>query len=72
MRVVAGALGRVHVHARVCSLAYPAFNAYAPYCDVICCPSGSTMFLDIIINGAVFGKKLLNVKCVLIFSTTFI
>jgi hypothetical protein len=25
-----------------------------------------------LINGTAFGKKLLNVKCVLIFSTTFI
>ena len=34
------------VHA--CSLAYPACNAYAPYCDVICGPSSPTTFFDII------------------------
>ena len=33
---------------RACSLANPACNAYAPYCDVICVPSASTQFLDII------------------------
>ena len=33
---------------RACSLAYPACNAYAPYCDVICGPSGSTILLDFI------------------------
>jgi hypothetical protein len=35
-----------HVHAY--SLAYPARNAYAPYCDVICDPSGSITFFAII------------------------
>ena len=41
---------RVNVCMRegTCSLAYPACNAYAPYCDVICGPSGSTMFFVII------------------------
>jgi hypothetical protein len=33
---------------RACSLAYLPCNAYAPYCDVICGPSGSTIFFDII------------------------
>jgi hypothetical protein len=33
---------------RACNLAYPACNAYAPYCDVICGPSISTTFFDII------------------------
>jgi hypothetical protein len=33
---------------RACSPAYPSFNAYAPYCDVIHGPSGSTIFFDII------------------------
>jgi hypothetical protein len=40
------AYGCGHVHA--CSLAYPANNAYVPYCDVICGPSGSNIFTDII------------------------
>jgi hypothetical protein len=30
------------------------------------------IFRLFLINGAIFGKKLLNIKCVLIFSTTFI
>jgi hypothetical protein len=38
---------------------------------VICSLSGSTTFCHII-NGTIFGKKLLNTKCVLIFSTTSI
>jgi hypothetical protein len=29
-------------------LANPACNAYAPYCNVICSPSVSTVFFDII------------------------
>ena len=33
---------------RVCSLAKPARNAYAPYCDVLCGLSVSTIFFDII------------------------
>jgi hypothetical protein len=33
---------------RACTLAYPACNSYAPYCDVICGPSGSTIFFDIV------------------------
>ena len=33
---------------RACSLTYPAFNAYAPYCNVIYGPTGSTIFFDII------------------------
>jgi hypothetical protein len=36
------------MRARACSLAYPAFNAYAPYCHVIYGPSCSTTFFDII------------------------
>jgi hypothetical protein len=45
-----GVPGRVGVYmcVRVCSIAYPARNAYAPYCDVICGPSGSTIYFNII------------------------
>ena len=32
---------------RVCSLAYPACDAYAPDCDVICGTSESSIFCDI-------------------------
>jgi hypothetical protein len=43
---------------RACSLAYPACNAYAPYCDVICGPhSLHHIFRHYLINGAIFGKE---------------
>ena len=56
---------------RVCSLAYPACNVYAPYCDVICGPlSLHHIFRHYLINSTIFGKKKsVNIKCVLIFST---
>jgi hypothetical protein len=47
VHVVTGRVG-VCMRIRVCSLANPAWNAYAPYCDVICGPSYSTPFFDII------------------------
>ena len=54
---------------RACSLANPACNSYAPYCDVICGPLGlHHIFRHYLINGAIFGKKLLNIKCVFLFS----
>ena len=42
--------GRMGVCMQVlaCSLAYPARKSYIPYCDVICGPSGSTSFFDLI------------------------
>jgi hypothetical protein len=44
-----GVLGCVGVcmSMRACSLAYPACNAYTPYCDVIFDPSSSTIFSGI-------------------------
>ena len=33
---------------RTCTLFYPASNSYAPYCDVMCSPSASTIFFVII------------------------
>ena len=48
---------------RACNLANPARNAYAPYFDVT--------FRHYLINGAIFGKNLLNIKYVLIVSTAF-
>jgi hypothetical protein len=52
-------LGRVGVciRVRVCSLAHPARNAYAPYCDVICCTPSSTTFFEIISQTARFSEK---------------
>jgi hypothetical protein len=55
---------RASMHRRAYGLANPALNAYAPYCDVICGPSVSTTFFDYLINGVIFGKRLLNIKCV--------
>jgi hypothetical protein len=58
----------VCVEARVrvlaCRLAYPACNVYALYCNVIC---GSISYVGII-NGMIFAKKALNMKCVFWFS----
>jgi hypothetical protein len=42
------ACAQAHGRAYACSLAYPACNSYAPYCDVTCGSSGSTMFFAII------------------------
>ena len=39
-----------------------------PYCDVTCGPSGSTIFLDYLTNGTIFGKKSLNIEYVFWFS----
>jgi hypothetical protein len=53
----------------VCSLSYPACKAHAPYYIVICglfwlfC-----IFRHYLINGTIFGKKLLNIKCMFWFS----
>ena len=61
------ARGRVQAYSAY-SFASPARNACEPYCDVICVPSVFTKFFDIISNGAIFGKKLMNIKCVFLFS----
>jgi hypothetical protein len=57
------------VRIRAYSLAIPARNAYAPCCDVICGPlSLHYIFRYCLINSAIFGKKLMNIKCVFLFS----
>jgi hypothetical protein len=50
-----------------CSLAYPARNSYAPYCDVNFGSSDSIIFLT-------FSKKKAteHKMCILILSTTFV
>jgi hypothetical protein len=57
---------------RVCSLRYLAWNAHAPYCHLW--PLRFFyIFPHYLINGTMFEvKKLLETKCVLIFSTTFV
>jgi hypothetical protein len=60
----------VHVSAQVCgcvhacSFAYPACNVYALYCDVIVALLAASHFPHYLINGTIFGNKLLNIKCV--------
>ena len=57
---------------RECSLVYPVCNVHAPCCDVTCGLSGSFTFFYIMSQRPRFsGKKLLNTKCVFIFSTSF-
>ena len=72
-RVCGGCPG-VCMCARACSFAYPACNAHAPCCVVICGLSGPTTFFDIIsIKGTIFGKKVTEDKmCVLTFSASLI
>ena len=56
----------------VCSLRYPACNAHAPYCRLW--PAWLyNIFQQFLINGTIFGgKKVTNLKCIFIFSTTFV
>jgi hypothetical protein len=54
---------------RACSLAYPACNSNAPYCEGICGPFGSMLpFRHYLINGVISEIKLLNMKQVFSFS----
>ena len=58
-----------HVCLRACSRTNPARNA-PPYCHLR--PLWlHHIFRHYLTNGMIFGKALLNIKCVLIFSTTF-
>ena len=59
--------------ARACSLAYPACNAYAPYCVVICDLSGFTKFFNIILQTARFSENVIEYKIhILNLSTSFV
>ena len=63
---VAGRVG-VCTYVYACSLAYPACNAYAPYCHLR--PLWLYhIFRHYLINGTIFWKKLLKIKCVFWFS----
>jgi len=56
----------------VCSLSCPACNAHALYCRLWSAELYN-IFPRYLINGTIFEKKyILNIKCVLIFSTTFV
>ena len=61
----------VSMCAHACSLPYPAFNAYAPYCPLwrFCLYH---IFRHYLINVTIFGKKLLYIKCVFWFSVELI
>ena len=56
----------------VCSLRYPASNAHAPYCHLWSAGLYS-IFPHYLINDTIFRgkKKLLNIMCGLIFSSSF-
>jgi hypothetical protein len=58
---------------RVCiwSLRYPACNAHAPYCHLWSVRLYN-IFLHYLKNDTIFGRKLLNTKCVFLFSLQFL
>jgi len=51
----------------VCGLSYAVCNAHAPYCHLWPAPHYNN-FPNYLENGTIFGKKLLNTKCVFRFS----
>jgi hypothetical protein len=53
--LVTGCMG-MYMHLRACSLAYPACNVYAPYCDVVALQA-PPRFSALSHNGVIFGKK---------------
>ena len=56
----------------VCSLRFPARNAHAPYCP-LCSAMLYNIFPHYLINGTIFGKKVIEHKmCLLISFTAFI
>ena len=66
-----GSVG-VCVRVRARSFADAVCKAYVPYCDVNCDLWLYHMFRHYLITGKIFGKNLLNIKCVSIFSTAFV
>jgi hypothetical protein len=62
-----GSVG-VCIRVRAYSLAYPAHNTYAPYCDIINGPWRRHICRHYLIKSTIFGKKLMNIKCVFWFS----
>ena len=55
----------------VCSLTFITCNAHAPYFGLW--PARVyKVFPHYLINGKIFGKMLLNVKCVVLFSVKFL
>jgi len=66
-RVRATNLAVEKVEVCVCSLRYPAYNAHAPFWYLW--PTRLYRIFPLyLINGAIFGKRLLNKKCVFWFS----
>jgi hypothetical protein len=69
---VPGSLG-MFMRVRACSLAYPACNAYAPYCDVICGPSRANIFSTLSHKWREFSEKVSEQKmCFFSFTTHFL
>jgi hypothetical protein len=56
----------------ICSLDYPAFKAYVPYCHLWHAPLYN-IFPRYLTNGTIFGEKVTEHKMrVLVFSTNFV
>jgi hypothetical protein len=53
---------RVCGHAHVCSLAYPACNENAPYCEVMWPLGLHRIFRHYFINGTSFEKKVIKLE----------
>jgi len=52
----------------VFNFSYPAFKAHAPCYIVVCGLSDLIIFPHYLINDTILGKKLLCIRCVLLFS----
>jgi hypothetical protein len=48
----------------VCSISYPAYRAHAPlYVAIVVCLSVPYFFPRSLINGTIFVKKIIDIKC---------